>query len=157
MIAWSFNWCLACLGFRQGQIRSKGSKRHALSEISSDVSCGRRAKQARYGYAICDLTICNDQNCWYLHKSGGDKSTSCFLHFNWLCPHIVTGLEHRGRAGPNEEQQVLELDGAALVTRRPYPNSPWRLQRWRLKKNDDFAGGLLRQQSRSLSVFAITD
>ncbi|UPL02957.1 hypothetical protein LCI18_013891 [Fusarium solani-melongenae] len=53
--------CLACQGFRQGQIRSKGEKISPLKELNGN--CQQR-KQTRYGCRLCNVAICNSQNCW---------------------------------------------------------------------------------------------
>ena len=58
--------CLACKGFRQGQIRSKGEKISPFGELSGN--CQSR-KQTRYGCRLCNVAICNSQYCWdFYHR-----------------------------------------------------------------------------------------
>lgn len=52
--------CLACKGFRQGQVRSRGRKIRPLGELSGN----NQRKQTWYGCRLCNVAICNSQNCW---------------------------------------------------------------------------------------------
>ncbi|UPK96435.1 hypothetical protein LCI18_007370 [Fusarium solani-melongenae] len=56
--------CLACQGFRQGQIRARSHKKRRSKEVSRDARKKPFRRQTRYGCAICDVAICNSQNCW---------------------------------------------------------------------------------------------
>lgn len=59
--------CLACQGFKQGQIRllnrRKGSYLRPTSGNAQSSHHGS-GRQTRYGCAICEVSICNTHNCW---------------------------------------------------------------------------------------------
>jgi hypothetical protein len=57
--------CLACKGLRQGQSRAKHLKRDPLGEVSGNKRRHHgRGGQTVYGCRLCDVAICNNQNCW---------------------------------------------------------------------------------------------
>ena len=57
--------CLACKSLRQGQSRAKRLKRDPLGEVSGKKRRHHgRGGQTVYGCKLCDVAICNNQNCW---------------------------------------------------------------------------------------------
>jgi hypothetical protein len=56
--------CLACKGFKQGQIRARRAKKRSPAEIIANTKRRHHAPQTRYGCVICDVAICNRQACW---------------------------------------------------------------------------------------------
>lgn len=60
--------CLACQGFQQGQPRSRGQKRSPLVEVTGNTR-KKRGGQTWYGCKLCNVAICNNQNCWdFYHR-----------------------------------------------------------------------------------------
>ena len=52
--------CLACQGYRLGEMRRK---RRALSVFSGNI----KRSQTVMGCRQCDVAICNSANCWYFY------------------------------------------------------------------------------------------
>jgi hypothetical protein len=60
--------CLACKGFRQGQARPF-KRRKANGSHLQPISGNKRLIRTRWGCKVCDVAICNNENCWYLYHS----------------------------------------------------------------------------------------
>ena len=54
--------CLACQGYRQGEIRSKG-KRKPLGTVNSNIT----RSQTRFWCSVCKVALCNNRKCWYIY------------------------------------------------------------------------------------------
>lgn len=57
--------CLACQGFRAGEIRSR-SHRKPLQVRDPNA---RAPTKTRRGCDVCDVAICTSENCWYFYHS----------------------------------------------------------------------------------------
>ncbi|KAM5528426.1 hypothetical protein FOXYSP1_18907 [Fusarium oxysporum f. sp. phaseoli] len=65
-----FSDCLACKGFRQGQPRpfkKRKVKNTLLQPITANTRSRHRGgsgRQTWYGCRVCEVALCNNQNCW---------------------------------------------------------------------------------------------
>jgi hypothetical protein len=60
--------CLACKGFRQGQPRPF-KKRKIKGGYLQPVSGNNQIRKSRYGCKVCNVAICNNENCWYFYHT----------------------------------------------------------------------------------------
>jgi hypothetical protein len=68
--------CVACQGFRQGQVRSQSQKRRRpLRPVDTNRGDDNRGdatkirKATRYWCSTCKVALCNNDYCWYIYHS----------------------------------------------------------------------------------------